>query len=256
MRVLAARPAWTATRPRGCATPRNAPMTTARRCWPLAWARDRLSYVITPRFSPTSTPAQLAALGRALGRAPRLPDADPSERTDRRDRLGEIAFPEARDYLDTYEAHGLLGRNGLYGHASIWSRANATGWRGRCRADPLPDLEHLHRLGPFRHGRAWRAACASGWPPIPAAGRAFRCCAPWRRPTRSRSLRRHRAAPAQLSGWPPPPRPRRCGWATGSAASPRDSRRISRCSTSPRPRPSPSGAPGPRISGRRCSPRS
>ena len=26
-------------------------------------------------------------------------------------------FPEARDYLDTYEAHGLLGENGLYGHA-------------------------------------------------------------------------------------------------------------------------------------------
>ena len=26
-------------------------------------------------------------------------------------------YPEARDYLDTYEAHGLLGGNGLYGHA-------------------------------------------------------------------------------------------------------------------------------------------
>ena len=26
-------------------------------------------------------------------------------------------FPQARDYLDTYEAHGLLGANGVYGHA-------------------------------------------------------------------------------------------------------------------------------------------
>ena len=26
-------------------------------------------------------------------------------------------FPTARDYLDTYEAHGLLGQRGLYGHA-------------------------------------------------------------------------------------------------------------------------------------------
>ena len=26
-------------------------------------------------------------------------------------------YPQARDYLDTYEAHGLLGANGLYGHA-------------------------------------------------------------------------------------------------------------------------------------------
>jgi guanine deaminase len=28
-------------------------------------------------------------------------------------------FPSARDYLDTYEQHGLLGKGGLYGH-SIW----------------------------------------------------------------------------------------------------------------------------------------
>jgi guanine deaminase len=28
-------------------------------------------------------------------------------------------FPTARDYLDTYERHGLLGRGALYGHA-IW----------------------------------------------------------------------------------------------------------------------------------------
>jgi guanine deaminase len=26
-------------------------------------------------------------------------------------------YPEARDYLDTYEAHGLLGERGVYGHA-------------------------------------------------------------------------------------------------------------------------------------------
>ena len=26
-------------------------------------------------------------------------------------------YPQARDYLDTYEAHGLLGSNSLYGHA-------------------------------------------------------------------------------------------------------------------------------------------
>ncbi len=28
-----------------------------------------------------------------------------------------ISIPQARDYLDTYEAHGLLGERGLYGHA-------------------------------------------------------------------------------------------------------------------------------------------
>jgi guanine deaminase len=79
--------------------------------------RGRLSYVITPRFSPTSTEAQLAALGALWAEHPDcLMQTHISEQTD------EIAwvktlYPDARDYLDTYEAHGLLGPNGLYGHA-------------------------------------------------------------------------------------------------------------------------------------------
>ncbi len=78
---------------------------------------DRLSYAITPRFSPTSTPDQLAALGGLWAEHPEcLMQTHLSEQID------EIAwvkslFPEARDYLDTYEAFGLLGQNGLYGHA-------------------------------------------------------------------------------------------------------------------------------------------
>jgi guanine deaminase len=77
----------------------------------------RLSYVISPRFSPTSTREQLAAMGALWAEHPDcLMQTHLSEQTD------EIAwvkslFPGARDYLDTYEAHGLLGANGLYGHA-------------------------------------------------------------------------------------------------------------------------------------------
>lgn len=77
----------------------------------------RLSYIITPRFSPTSTPAQLEALGSLWADHPDcLMQTHLSEQTD------EIAwvrslYPAARDYLDTYEAHGLLGAGGLYGHA-------------------------------------------------------------------------------------------------------------------------------------------
>ncbi|MBF9035666.1 guanine deaminase [Rhodobacterales bacterium HKCCE2091] len=77
----------------------------------------RAKYVITPRFSPTSTPEQLAALGALWAEHPDcLMQTHLSEQTD------EIAwvkslYPDARDYLDTYEAHGLLGANGLYGHA-------------------------------------------------------------------------------------------------------------------------------------------
>ncbi|GAA5067386.1 guanine deaminase [Roseibacterium beibuensis] len=78
---------------------------------------DRLSYIVTPRFSPTSTRGQLDALGTLWAEHPDcLMQTHLSEQTD------EIAwmhslYPEARDYLDTYEAHGLLGENGLYGHA-------------------------------------------------------------------------------------------------------------------------------------------
>jgi len=78
---------------------------------------DRLSYVITPRFSPTSTPEQLDGLGALWAANPDcLMQTHLSEQTD------EIAwvkslFPTARDYLDTYESHGLLRKGGLYGHA-------------------------------------------------------------------------------------------------------------------------------------------
>ena len=79
--------------------------------------QDRLSYVITPRFSPTSTPEQLRALGALWAEYP-----DCLMQTHLSEQLDEIAwvkslFPKARDYLDTYEQTGLLGTNGLYGHA-------------------------------------------------------------------------------------------------------------------------------------------
>ena len=78
---------------------------------------DRLSYVITPRFSPTSTPEQLAAMGTLWREYPDcLMQTHLSEQTD------EIAwvkylFPQSRDYLDTYESQGLLREGAVYGHA-------------------------------------------------------------------------------------------------------------------------------------------
>ncbi|MGI1662706.1 guanine deaminase [Palleronia sp. KMU-117] len=79
--------------------------------------RGRLSYVITPRFSPTSTPAQLEALGALWAEHPDcLMQTHLSEQTDECLWVAEL-FPEASDYLDTYERFGLLGPNGLYGHA-------------------------------------------------------------------------------------------------------------------------------------------
>ena len=79
--------------------------------------QGRAGYAITPRFSPTSTPAQLEALGALWAEHPEcLMQTHLSEQVD------EIAwvkglYPAARDYLDTYEAHGLLGPRGVYGHS-------------------------------------------------------------------------------------------------------------------------------------------
>jgi guanine deaminase len=78
---------------------------------------DRLAYVITPRFSPTSTPEQLAALGALWREYPDcLMQTHLSEQTDEIAWVRDL-FPGARDYLDTYEAHGLLGQGAVYGHA-------------------------------------------------------------------------------------------------------------------------------------------
>ena len=83
-----------------------------------AWhGRGRISYAVTPRFSPTSTPEQLDAMGSLWAEHP-----DCLMQTHLSEQLDEIAwvrtlYPTARDYLDTYEAHGLLGPGGLYGHA-------------------------------------------------------------------------------------------------------------------------------------------
>lgn len=78
---------------------------------------ERLTYAITPRFAPTSSPDQLAALGALWAEHPDCP-----MQTHLSEQVEEIAwvrslFPEARDYLDVYERFGLLGRGALFGHA-------------------------------------------------------------------------------------------------------------------------------------------
>ncbi len=79
--------------------------------------RDRLSYVITPRFAPTSSPAQLEALGALRAEHP-----DCLMQTHLSEQKEEIAwvrelFPDSRDYLDVYERFGLAGPGALMGHA-------------------------------------------------------------------------------------------------------------------------------------------
>jgi guanine deaminase len=81
--------------------------------------QDRLSYAVTVRFAPTSTPAQLAMAGE-LCRA----DASLYMHTHVAENLDEVRwvrelFPEARSYLDVYARAGLLHRRSVLAHG-IW----------------------------------------------------------------------------------------------------------------------------------------
>lgn len=79
--------------------------------------RGRATYAITPRFSPTSTPEQLDALGALWAEHPTcVMQTHLSEQVDEIEWVRGL-FPQARDYLDTYEQFGLLGARGIYGHA-------------------------------------------------------------------------------------------------------------------------------------------
>ncbi|WP_310389831.1 guanine deaminase [Roseateles sp.] len=79
----------------------------------------RLSYAVTPRFAPTSTPAQLAMAG-ALCRA----DASLYMQTHVAENRAEVAwvaelFPDARSYLDVYARAGLLHPRAVLAHG-VW----------------------------------------------------------------------------------------------------------------------------------------
>jgi guanine deaminase len=82
-----------------------------------AWrGRGRLGYAITPRFAVTSTDAQLAMAGDLLAAHP-----DVLLHTHMSENLAEIArvaelFPDARDYLDVYDRHGLVGDRSVFAH--------------------------------------------------------------------------------------------------------------------------------------------
>jgi len=93
--------------------------SSARACRTLieTWhGRGRLSYVLTPRFAPTSTPEQLAVTGQLYREYPGIYlQTHLSENTRELAWVREL-FPEARDYLDVYDRFGLLGPRSIFGH--------------------------------------------------------------------------------------------------------------------------------------------
>lgn len=79
--------------------------------------KGRNTYAISPRFAPTSSPAQLEAAG-ALWRE--YPDAlMQTHLTENKDEIAWVAelFPDAPDYFGVYESYGLAGPGAVFGHA-------------------------------------------------------------------------------------------------------------------------------------------
>ncbi|WP_199611082.1 guanine deaminase [Flocculibacter collagenilyticus] len=79
--------------------------------------KGRLSYAVTPRFAPTSTPEQLTLAGKLLQQ-----DSSLYMQTHLAENLDENAwvktlFPDAKDYLDVYEQHGLMSTRSIFAHS-------------------------------------------------------------------------------------------------------------------------------------------
>lgn len=79
--------------------------------------RGRLLYAITPRFAPTSTPAQLTLAGKLKREFPSV-----YVQTHLSESVAEIAwvkelFPERGGYLDIYDYYGLTGTRSIFAHS-------------------------------------------------------------------------------------------------------------------------------------------
>jgi guanine deaminase len=81
--------------------------------------RGRQLYCVTPRFAPTSTPAQMEMTGRLWAEHPgTYLQSHVSENR------GEVAwvrelYPERKGYLDVYDHYKQLGPRSIYGHG-VW----------------------------------------------------------------------------------------------------------------------------------------
>ena len=108
-----------------CDTPERAAAET--RALLQTWhGRGRAEVMITPRFAPTSSEAQLAALAEVASEYPHAPiQSHISEQ------IGEVAwvqqlFPNDADYTAVYERFGLLRPRAIYGHGIHLSEGELT----------------------------------------------------------------------------------------------------------------------------------
>jgi guanine deaminase len=81
--------------------------------------KGRLSYAITPRFAATSTQRQLALAGELARARPDLYVQSHLAESEDEVRWVRELYPQARSYLDVYDAAGLVRELSVYAHC-IW----------------------------------------------------------------------------------------------------------------------------------------
>ena len=120
--------------------------------------QGRNLYAVTPRFAPTSTPAQLEACGTLMSEFDDVYlQTHVSENTDEVKWVAEL-FPDARSYQDVYAHYGMLGPRGLYGHALHMDDADlAEAAETQTRYVHCPTSNLFIGSGLFDIRRAWDA---------------------------------------------------------------------------------------------------
>jgi guanine deaminase len=79
--------------------------------------RGRLTYVVTPRFAPTSSPEQLEASGALWREHPSTLMQTHLSENHREIAWVHSLYPDAPDYFGVYERYGLTGPGANFGHA-------------------------------------------------------------------------------------------------------------------------------------------
>ena len=123
----------------------------------------RLGYAITPRFAPTSTPAQLYGAGEL---AKSYPDVwIQSHVAENRDEIAWVRslYPQSRSYLSVYDDCGLMRERAVYAHCIYLDEADRSLMRERQTAAAVSPTSNLFLgSGFFDYAAADRAGFAYG----------------------------------------------------------------------------------------------
>ena len=119
---------------------------------------DRLGYAITPRFAPTSSPAQLRGAGELAARDDTLwIQSHVAENLDEVRWVREL-FPQSRSYLSVYEDFGLLRPRAVYAHCIHYDDADRALMRRSGAAAALSPTSNLFLGSGFFDYAAAKAA--------------------------------------------------------------------------------------------------